>query len=128
MAALQDEAWMKASTARLRAERERVRAALHRLGLSPAPSQTNFLFLDFGADSEAIAAALLREGIIAKPWREAGYRSYLRVTIGHAADNDRLIAALAACLGTDGPPASNESGNRSGNTEGNCNDQPRTPG
>lgn len=46
IAALRDDAWMKASTARLRAERERVRAALHRLGLMPAPSQTNFLFLD----------------------------------------------------------------------------------
>ncbi|HEV7326796.1 MAG TPA: aminotransferase class I/II-fold pyridoxal phosphate-dependent enzyme [Bosea sp. (in: a-proteobacteria)] len=125
MAALRDEAWMKASTARLRAERERVRAALHRLGLRPAPSQTNFLFLDIGADSDGIAAALLREGIIVKPWREAGYRSYLRLTIGHAADNDRLLAGLAACLGTDGPPAFNESENRSGNTEGNRNDQPR---
>lgn len=126
VAALRDDAWMKASTARLRTERERVRAALHRLGLRPAPSQTNFLFLDIGADSDAIAAALLREGIIVKPWREAGYRSHLRITIGHAVDNDRLIAGLAACLGTDGPPAFNESGNRSGNTEGNCNDPPRT--
>ncbi|MFC5420149.1 histidinol-phosphate transaminase [Bosea eneae] len=125
MAALQDEAWMQASTTRLRAERERVRTALHRLGLKPAPSQTNFLFLDIGADSDGVAAALLREGIIVKPWREAGYRSYLRVTIGHAADNDRLIAGLAACLGAKRPPAFNESGNRSDNTEGNCNDQPR---
>jgi histidinol-phosphate aminotransferase len=125
MAALQDEAWMQASIARLRAERERVRTALHRLGLKPAPSQTNFLFLDIGADSDGVAAALLREGIIVKPWREAGYRSYLRVTIGHAADNDRLIAGLAAYLGAQRPPAFNESGNRSDNTEGNCNDQPR---
>lgn len=128
MAALRDEDWMKASTARLRTERERVREALHRLGLRPAPSQTNFLFLDVGADSDGIAAALLREGIIVKPWREAGYRSYLRITIGHAADNDRLIAGLAACLGVQLTPASNESGNRSNNTEGNCNDQPRISG
>jgi len=128
MAALRDDAWMKASTARLRTERERVRAALHRLGLRPAPSQTNFLFFDTGADSDGIAAALLREGIIVKPWREAGYRSYLRATIGHAADNDRLIAGLAACLGAHRPPAFNESENRSDNTEGNCNDQPRTSG
>lgn len=128
MAALRDQAWMKASTARLRTERERVRAALNRLGLKPAPSQTNFLFVDIGADSDGVAAALLREGIIVKPWREAGYRSYLRVTTGHAADNDRLIAGLAASLPARTPPASNESGNRSGNTEGNCNDQPRTYG
>ncbi|MGE7471882.1 histidinol-phosphate transaminase [Bosea sp. NPDC003192] len=128
LAALRDEAWMKASTARLRAERERVQTALHRLGLRPAPSQTNFLFLDMGVDSDGIAAALLREGIIVKPWREAGYRSYLRATIGHAADNDRLIAGLATCLSAPTPPAFNESGNRSNNTEGNCNDQPRTSG
>ena len=41
-----------------------------------------------------VAAALLQDGIIVKPWREAGYETWLRATIGRPADNDRLIASL----------------------------------
>jgi len=37
----------------------------------------------------------LRQGIIVKAWREAGYESFMRATIGSTQDNDRLLAALA---------------------------------
>lgn len=99
LAALRDEAWMTASVARARAERDRTAAALRRIGLAPAPSQTNFLFLDTGRDSLAVAAGLLAEGIIVKAWREPGYDRWLRATIGRPEENDRLVAALAKVLG-----------------------------
>ena len=67
---------------------------LSAMGLHAAPSQTNFLFFDTGRDSNGVAAALLQDGIIVKPWREAGYETWLRATIGRPADNDRLIASL----------------------------------
>lgn len=94
IAALGDEAWMLASVARLRGERERVAASLETLGYDVASSQTNFVFFDCGGDSAALAAVLLQEGIIVKAWREKGYERYLRVTIGTAEDNDRLLRAL----------------------------------
>lgn len=94
VAALEDDAWMKASVARIRSERDRVALALAAMGLNAAPSQTNFLFFDTGRDSSNAAAALLQDGIIVKPWREAGYETWLRATIGKPADNDRLIASL----------------------------------
>ncbi len=94
LAALDDEAWMKASVARIRAERLRVAVALADAGLNVAPSQTNFLFFDTGRDSADVAAALLQDGIIVKPWRETGFTTWLRATIGTPSDNDRLIAAL----------------------------------
>ncbi|WP_018426844.1 histidinol-phosphate transaminase [Hoeflea sp. 108] len=94
IAALGDEAWMQASVARLRGERERVAASLDALGFKVASSQTNFLFFDCRGDSATLAAALLQEGIIVKAWRERGYERYLRVTIGTAEDNDRLLRAL----------------------------------
>ncbi len=96
VAALEDDAWMKASVAGIRAERDRVAAALTRMGLKAAPSQTNFLFFNTGRDSADMAAALLQDGIIVKPWREAGFETWLRATIGTRADNDRLIASLHA--------------------------------
>jgi len=94
IAALSDEAWMRSSVARLRAERSRVAAALAAMGLAPAPSQTNFLFVDTGQDSTAVASGLLADGIIVKPWREPGFESWLRISIGRVDENDRLIASL----------------------------------
>jgi histidinol-phosphate aminotransferase len=95
LAALGDEAWMRASTARLRQERERVATALRALGLKVAPSQTNFLFFDLRHNSTEAADTLLRQhGIIVKPWRETGYENFIRATIGKPAENDRLLAAL----------------------------------
>ena len=95
VAALVDDAWMKASVAGIRVERGRVAAALAEMGFQAAPSQTNFLFFDTHHDSTEMAAALLQDGIIVKPWREAGYKTWLRATIGKPAENDRLIASLA---------------------------------
>lgn len=95
LAALADEAWMKASVARLRLERARVCSALQGLGFRVAPSQTNFLFFDAQEGSAYVADALLRQaGIIVKAWQEPGYERFVRVTIGSPAENDRLIAAL----------------------------------
>ncbi|WP_442872986.1 aminotransferase class I/II-fold pyridoxal phosphate-dependent enzyme [Aurantimonas sp. C2-3-R2] len=94
IAALADRAWMEASVARLRGERERLRSRLAELGYRIAPSQTNFLFLDCGGDSAELANALLADGIIVKAWREPGYERYVRVTVGTAEDNDRLVASL----------------------------------
>lgn len=98
LAALSDESWMRASVQRLRVERERVATALAEMKLRVANSQTNFLFLETGRDGADVAAALLAEGIIVKPWRESGYETWLRATIGTPRDNDRLIAALKAIL------------------------------
>ncbi len=95
VAALEDEAWMTASVARLRLERDRVAQALRAIGLRVAPSQTNFLFFETKGDSSQLATALLQQGIIVKAWREPGYERFLRATLGSAQDNDRLLAALA---------------------------------
>ncbi|WP_181168075.1 histidinol-phosphate transaminase [Mesorhizobium sp. B2-4-19] len=99
VAALADADWMTASVARIRAERIRTAAALAGLGLQVARSQTNFLFFDGKGDSSSLAAGLLKQGIVVKAWREAGYERFLRVTIGSPADNDRLIAALQELVG-----------------------------
>ena len=86
---------MRASVARLRTERARVAQAIKTLGLRVADSQTNFLFFECRGDSAEQASALLRQGIIVKAWREAGYERFMRATIGSTQDNDRLLAALA---------------------------------
>lgn len=96
VAALEDEAWMRSSVAALKQERARVASAITSLGLTVARSQTNFLFIDVGGDSRAALDHFLSQGIIIKPWKEAGYETFIRVTIGSRAENDRFIEALTA--------------------------------
>jgi histidinol-phosphate aminotransferase len=98
IAALADEAWMKDAVARIKAERERVRKILEGMGIWMAQSQTNFLFLDCKGDSSACAQFLLKEGVIVKGWREAGYERFLRVTIGTKDENEKFIAAFGKWL------------------------------
>jgi histidinol-phosphate aminotransferase len=94
IAALKDVAWMRNSVARTRDERARVSTALTELDLRVANSQTNFVFFETVKDSSELAAVLLSDGIIVKPWRETGYERFIRATIGTPAENSRLIEAL----------------------------------
>jgi histidinol-phosphate aminotransferase len=58
----------------------------------------NFLYLRTPYPAEVINQALLREGVIIKPWREDGYADYLRVSIGSTEDNALFLQALASVL------------------------------
>jgi histidinol-phosphate aminotransferase len=98
VAALGDQAWMKATTQRISAERSRVAERLAEMGLRASASQGNFVFFDSGADSGAFANRLLHLGVIVKDWREPGYTNFVRATIGDTVDNDQLLAAIAALL------------------------------
>lgn len=106
LAAWQDPAHMQQCVVHTVALREALRAQLLALaapgqplaGLRIAPSATNFLFLDVGRTGAAVAEALLRQGVIVKPWKEAGYTHCLRVSIGTEADNTRFVQALVQAL------------------------------
>jgi histidinol-phosphate aminotransferase len=76
-------------------ERERLRGALCRLGYISAPSVANFLFFDARENADALAARLVKDGVIVKPWREPGYTDHIRVSIGSPESNDQFLAALA---------------------------------
>ena len=80
------------------AQRDLMAAQLRALGVTVAPSAANFLFLDLRRPNGPVAEALLARGIIIKPWKEAGYETFIRVSVGTAADNQRFVAALADIL------------------------------
>jgi histidinol-phosphate aminotransferase len=92
--AFKDQAHVAASVENTRAGREKMRAALGSLGIYPARSLANFLFFDCGEDAAALAARMLADGVIIKPWREAGYENCMRVSIGSAADNAMFIESF----------------------------------
>jgi histidinol-phosphate aminotransferase len=92
VAALDDHAHVEKSRALNSQERTRVAAALSELGLTVPPSQANFVFVDAGRPGRELYEALLRKGVIVRPF---GTSSFLRITVGTAAENDRMLAALA---------------------------------
>ena len=76
-------------------ERERVAAELARLGYPAAPSVANFLFFDARQDANAFSQRLLETGVIVKPWRESGFETHIRVSIGSPRSNDQFLAAVS---------------------------------
>ena len=86
-----DQAHVAASVGEARKGREWMRAALVGLGMNPARSRANFLFFDCREDAAKLAGRMLEDGVIVKPWREPGYETCMRVSIGSAADNALFI-------------------------------------
>ena len=79
-------------------ERARVAGALEGRGLEVLPSKGNFLFVNVGQPSGPVADRLIDHGVIVKPWKQPGYESFLRVSIGLAGENDQFLRALAEVL------------------------------
>lgn len=98
IAALADKDHLERTVELALRERERVTSALHALGLTVAPSKGNFVFFDSGRDSSALAAELLADGVIVKPWKQQGYQTFIRVSVGSVDENDHFLTALAARL------------------------------
>lgn len=106
LAAWSDPTHMRSGVASTVALREDLRRQLLALaepgqplqGLRIAPSVANFLFLDLGRPNGPVAEALLKQGIIIKPWKESGFEHFLRVSIGTEQDNARFVQALVQAM------------------------------
>jgi histidinol-phosphate aminotransferase len=94
VAALEDMDYVQDCLAKTIAERERVNGRLRELAYRPAPSLANFLFFDAREDASDLAKRLFPYGVIVKPWREPGFTTHIRVSIGAPKHNDQFLAAL----------------------------------
>ena len=59
-----------------------------------APSKCNFLFIDVGVSAVHVAENLLRLGVIVKPWKQPGFDTFIRVSIGSREENDHFLDAF----------------------------------
>jgi len=98
LAALADREYLAMSVATNRRERETLAEALADFGLRYIPSVGNFLLVDFGAPAQPVYEALLRLSVIVRPVGNYGLPDYLRISIGTAEENARLISALGQVL------------------------------
>ncbi len=65
------------------------------LGVEHVPSAANFVLVRVG-DGARVYDQLLRRGVIVRPMGGYGFPEHVRVTVGTAAENERLVAALRA--------------------------------
>jgi histidinol-phosphate aminotransferase len=73
-------------------ERDRLAAGLRALGLEPLPSWANFLYVPL-PEAVRVAGDLAARGLLVR-----GYVDAIRITVRDAADDDRLLEALAELL------------------------------
>ena len=90
LAALDDEEHVAKSRAMNEAEMSVLEQGLTKLGMTPLPSQANFLYFDTKRDGKKVFDAMLQEGVIVRHIKG----SMIRVTIGLPAENQRFLQAL----------------------------------
>jgi histidinol-phosphate aminotransferase len=97
-AALDDHEHLDETIALNRAGIERLRAGLAALGVAAPPSAGNFVLADLGRAAAQVDHDLLREGVIVRPVANYGLANHLRISTGTAAQNERVLAAMADVL------------------------------
>jgi histidinol-phosphate aminotransferase len=94
LAALGDDEHVAKSRAVNVAGMEQLGNGLRALGLTPIPSEANFLYFDVKRDGRQVFESLLREGIIVRHIEG----TMLRVTIGQSDENSAFLQALKKVL------------------------------
>jgi len=97
-AALDDHEHLKRSVAANREGMRQVQVALDRLGVKHYSSVGNFLLVDCGRPGGAVYESMLRQGVIVRPVGGYGLTNHLRITIGTAEQNRRMLDALQQSL------------------------------
>ena len=73
---------------------QQLQAGLNDLGLLTIPSAGNFILVDMGREAMPVYEALLRSSVIVRPVGNYGLPEHLRITIGTADQNTKLLNAL----------------------------------
>jgi histidinol-phosphate aminotransferase len=96
---IEDAAWFEAGLAAVIRERAAMTEGLARLGFTVLPSSANFVFARHATRGGADLAAALRErAVLVRHFAKPRISDYLRITVGTAAQTERLLAALGQIL------------------------------
>ena len=92
---MKDEAYFEETCRKVIELRQQLTSDLSELGFSVLPSQANFVFArPEQGDAGEIAQALREQGVIVRYFNQPRVSEYLRITVGTAEQNQRLIEAL----------------------------------
>jgi histidinol-phosphate aminotransferase len=101
VAALEDARFTRRCARENRAGLRRIESGLREIGLEWVPSEANFILVRVG-DGAGWFAALQRKGVIVRPLAPYKLPEWLRITVGTADQNERLLREMAA-LAAAGP-------------------------
>ncbi|MFC1737332.1 aminotransferase class I/II-fold pyridoxal phosphate-dependent enzyme, partial [Candidatus Hydrogenedentota bacterium] len=97
VAALKDVDWMRANARRIISTRERLIEDLKELGLSPYPSESNFVLVECGSPERAVGlfGGLKERNILVRYFDLPRVDSCLRITVGSDEETDSLLESLS---------------------------------
>jgi len=99
-AALADQAFIQRSASSNRAGLQQLSQGFDKLGLRQIPSVGNFITVLLDQPAAEINQKLLHEGVICRPVDNYGLTNGLRISVGLAEQNQRLLDTLARVLAT----------------------------
>jgi histidinol-phosphate aminotransferase len=78
--------------------KKNIYSEFEKMGLNYVPTDANFIFVDTGKDCQMVFKALLQLGVIIRTGDIFGHPTFIRVTVGTAAENERFIYGLRQVL------------------------------
>jgi histidinol-phosphate aminotransferase len=99
IAALDSPDYTSAILANCTRERGRIADGLKALGYDPMPTSGNFISFDCGRKVDPIIEAMRARGVLIREWRDPGYETHLRISIGDAKSTDAVLLCLTEVLG-----------------------------
>lgn len=91
VAALGDPEHLERTRAVVLEQRPRLQAALAKRGAPSPPSQANFILAKAGDRADALRAALFQAGILVRAGTAVGFPGHLRIAVGTAEQNQKLL-------------------------------------
>ena len=108
IAALEDEEYRRNSVAANHAGRMFLYREFERLGLFYVRSHTNFVLVRVGPEANRVFQELLEMGVIVRPCKGYALPEFLRITVGDAPQNARLVESLKTVIGRIGVAGAGE--------------------
>ena len=98
--AVKDDAYFKATTAKIAATRERIKKELTSLGFTFPDSMSNFIFASHKkVPAKEIFTKLKEQGIYVRYWDKPRINNHLRISIGTKENMDKVFEKLAEIVG-----------------------------
>lgn len=97
-AALDDEDFIRQSREVNSAGLKQLQQGLEAMGLTCIPSKGNFVLVDVKRDGAQAYQDLLQHGVIVRPVANYHLPNHLRITVGRAEENDRLLNEMEALI------------------------------
>jgi len=101
LAALDDEDYVRGSVQRIRRGRAFLAEGLSSLGLSPLPSEANFILVDVGVaglTARGFTEGLLERGFAVRDCTGFGLPNHVRISVGNEEQNSSLLRAVGSLL------------------------------